>query len=332
MVFLAFPITGAISLGVDTLIGSALLVETVFLAAIYLCIWSLNDPAPDTAVARPAFVACTVGILLVVVAMILTSHAAHATGGSHMVSYLVAPLALLSPQEVDTARCGRHPRAEWTGHRASYPAHLFPLLTVVLTAVTCMLARLSLDRDHLKDVQAKQDLALSQERERSRISADLHDILGQTLTGITVKADLAGRLLDAGRFEDARAQLDKVTEMSRLALSDVRQVVAANRTLLPDTEIESARKILAAAGIRMAVVRQGEPAPGTPATLVAHVIRGGCTNALKRSHPTRVVITLRDDGVKVENNGAPARGTPALLLRKAPGWPVCRKGYRDVAI
>ena len=57
--------------------------------------------------------------------------------------------------------------------------------------------------------------------ERNRFARDLHDILGHSLTVITVKAELAGRLLDVDPAR-ARAELADLERLARDALADVR--------------------------------------------------------------------------------------------------------------
>src|SRR3954471_15952077 len=73
------------------------------------------------------------------------------------------------------------------------------------------------------------ELAVSQERER--VGRDVHDILGHSLTVITVKTELAGRLLEASGDGDtrARAELADAERLAREALADVRATVSGMR-------------------------------------------------------------------------------------------------------
>lgn len=308
MVFLAFPVQGALSLGLGVPKARLLLAETIALGLVYVATWIFNDSAPADASGARRFLGFITVLVALQVAMGVTVDGAGGTGAVYMLCYALSPLAILSPPGWMLPATGLG-LSLGIVESLIWPAEgPFPMVILTMTTIVCVLARLAMDRGRQKDVENAQNLALSRERERTRMSADLHDILGQTLTGITVKADLAGRLLDAGRLEEARVQIDDLTEMSRAALADVRDVVAANRMLLPETEIDSARAVLTAAGIRLEVVREGEPAPGTPSTFVAHVIREGCTNAYRHSAPTRVTVVLRGDGVSVVNDGAGLRG------------------------
>ena len=76
--------------------------------------------------------------------------------------------------------------------------------------------------------------------ERNRFARDLHDILGHSLTVITVKAELANRLLDVDP-ERARAELADLERLSRDALADVRRAVEGYRDLTLPGELARAR-------------------------------------------------------------------------------------------
>ena len=80
------------------------------------------------------------------------------------------------------------------------------------------------------------------------MARDLHDILGHSLTVITIKAELANRLLDVD-IERARNELDDLERLSRDALADVRSAVEGFRGISLPVEIARAREALRAAGI-----------------------------------------------------------------------------------
>ncbi|MGO3796867.1 MAG: sensor histidine kinase, partial [Pauljensenia sp.] len=253
-------------------------------------------------------------------------------GSAYLLSYFAASWTLLAPRRLvlpGNAVILSFGAALVALTSSPWSDLFLATLSPLLTAAICFIARSSIDYDRRTSVEHRQALALSQERERTRISADLHDILGHTLTGITVKADLTGRLLDAGRIEEARAQLDDLTDLAREALGDVRSVVSANRILTPTAEIDSARTLLTSAGVTLEVDQQGEPAPGAPATLVAHTIREACTNALLHAEPALVRLTVHEDGVEIRNDGYSRRvshstagggtGLSGLRERLGPG-------------
>ncbi|MFD5565116.1 sensor histidine kinase [Kitasatospora griseola] len=161
--------------------------------------------------------------------------------------------------------------------------------------------------------------AMAVERERQRFARDLHDLLGYSLSTITVKCELTSALVRV-RPEQALSELTDVLAISRQALADVRTVARGYREMSLLTEIESARGVLAAGGIR-AQVDVSAPAPsGEANTVLATVLRESVTNLLRHSKAEvcRIEFTtegpnlrllVANDGVHTERIGTRERGT-----------------------
>src|ERR1039457_5643540 len=97
--------------------------------------------------------------------------------------------------------------------------------------------------------QAQAELAsLAAENERFRIARDLHDLLGHSLTTITVKAGLAARL---GVAEHARAiqEMTEVEALARRTIGDVPATASSYRDMTLAGELANGRQLLRAAGI-----------------------------------------------------------------------------------
>ena len=94
------------------------------------------------------------------------------------------------------------------------------------------------------------------------MARDLHDILGHSLTVITVKAELAGRLAERRGADRARAEIADVERLAREALADVRATVGGMREVTLAGELAGARTALEAAGHRRrAAVRRVDDVP-----------------------------------------------------------------------
>ena len=165
------------------------------------------------------------------------------------------------------------------------------------------MARWGMERSARERLRRQDAIQRAKAAERARLSTDLHDILGHSLTGITMVSELAARLLEAGRVEEAREQLRAVTAQSNEALADVRRIVAATRALSPVEELEEARALLEVARIDADITNEGEPPSGPRSAAAAHVIREGVTNAILHAHPSWVRIRLSPGGVTVANDG-----------------------------
>lgn len=165
------------------------------------------------------------------------------------------------------------------------------------------------------DVERKnQELAVAHEEvralattaERERISRDLHDLLGHTLTLVAVKAELAARLVSRDA-EAAEREMQAVAAAAREALSEVRTAVVGMKGASLAFELDKARQALAAANVTAeisALTTDGHP--GQEAVL-AMALREGVTNVIRHSSATRceirlapsaseLVLSISDDG------------------------------------
>lgn len=84
--------------------------------------------------------------------------------------------------------------------------------------------------------------------ERQRIARDLHDILGQKLSLIGLKSDLAYKLIDRDTAA-AKNEIDDIRQTARHALSEVREIVSKMRGTRLEDEIIRVKQILKAAEI-----------------------------------------------------------------------------------
>jgi two-component system, NarL family, sensor histidine kinase DesK len=146
------------------------------------------------------------------------------------------------------------------------------------------------------------ELAIAQER--LRVSRDLHDLVGQSLSAVSLRGDLALRLLD-GDPGAAHAEISTLTATARNALHDVLTVTREGSRVDLRTEMDGARALLTAAGIDCAVsldcVDSEEFGAGAR-TVFAWALREGITNVLRHSDATTCSITG-----SCGNHGGPAR-------------------------
>jgi two-component system sensor histidine kinase DesK len=135
--------------------------------------------------------------------------------------------------------------------------------------------------------------------ERERISRDLHDLLGQTLTGIVVRSQLAQRLATADP-EAGKAEMAAVEQAAREALTEVRATVSGWRQVDVGAELVVARDALGAAGVELVVERDPDLVLTPSAeTALALALREGATNVVRHAQARRCTIALRGAGDQV---------------------------------
>jgi two-component system sensor histidine kinase DesK len=144
-------------------------------------------------------------------------------------------------------------------------------------------------------------------RERLRISRDLHDLLGHSLSAISLKGDLARRLLPSN-VNAARAEIEGLTKVARDALRDVRAITRDKHALSLRTETDAAAALLGAAGIDARIEVDLPDLARPTEEVLAWAVREGITNVLRHSQATTCSVTAarRDGMVRLEivNDGA----------------------------
>jgi two-component system sensor histidine kinase DesK len=152
---------------------------------------------------------------------------------------------------------------------------------------------------------------LAQVAERERIARDLHDLLGHTLSTITLKSALAARIAERDPPR-AAAEMREVERISRQATQEVRAAVSGYRTRSLRDELDNARTVLQAAGVAFAV--HGEVPALSPLEegVLALALREAVTNVVRHAgaHRCKVSFALDDEGLRLEvvDDGRGAHG------------------------
>ncbi|MFB6367687.1 sensor histidine kinase [Paenibacillus elgii] len=144
--------------------------------------------------------------------------------------------------------------------------------------------------------------------ERQRIARDLHDTLGQKLSLIGLKSDLAGKLIGKNPSR-AQAELNDIHQTARSALKEVREMVTQMRGTRLEDEVFRVKQMLKAAQIDF--VLEGSPKLTNTSLLNENVVsmcmKEAVTNTVKHSGAstcriaitpsrTELVVRVRDDG------------------------------------
>ncbi|MEV0379649.1 histidine kinase [Nonomuraea sp. NPDC050643] len=189
----------------------------------------------------------------------------------------------------------------------------FYVVTVPTTgALIYALVRLVRVADDLE--QARTELAdAAVLKERLRISRDLHDGLGRSLTAIALKGDLATRLIERDPGQ-ARTEMGEVVQVAREAAQDVRQVARGYRAMSLAGEVDRAVALLESSGVGVQAHLADVALPGRSEEALAWAVREAVTNVLRHSRATTCTITtsLHAGALRLEvaNDGAPPEPGP----------------------
>lgn len=127
--------------------------------------------------------------------------------------------------------------------------------------------------------------------ERERIGRDLHDLLGHTLSLITLKSELANRLFDRDPVA-ARREIADVERVARDALAQVRRAVTGIRAAGFAAELASAKLLLESNGVRLDYALADVALPAEVETALAMTVREAVTNIQRHAQATRANVAL----------------------------------------
>ncbi len=148
--------------------------------------------------------------------------------------------------------------------------------------------------------RVQEQLAITAERDR--VARDVHDVLGHSLTVVTVKAQLAERLVDADP-ERAKAELAEVQLLARQALAEIRTTVRGLRSTALEDELLAAADALDAAGISASLPEDPDVLDPRHRTVAAWAVREAVTNVVRHSGARRCEVDVAADRLSVRDDG-----------------------------
>jgi two-component system, NarL family, sensor histidine kinase DesK len=160
---------------------------------------------------------------------------------------------------------------------------------------------------------------LAKVAERERIARDLHDVLGHTLSVITLKSELAGKLMDR---DPARAgkEIREVSDISRQALTDVRDAIRGYRAKGLSAELAQAKATLETAGLTVQCdAATTVKLPAMQESVLSLAVREGVTNVVRHAHARTCRLRIEQHNgtcrLEIQDDGEGSSGEEGNGLR-----------------
>lgn len=170
---------------------------------------------------------------------------------------------------------------------------------------------------------------LVKREERQRIARDLHDTLGHTLSLITLKSQLVEKLI-VKNPERASTEAKEITQTSRTALKQLRELISDMRMITVEEELEQIKAILQAATIELEIKQETSASSLSPIeqNILGMCLREAVTNVVKHSKATRctvsvlesqgeLILTVEDNGIGLADQNHDGNGIRGMKERIA---------------
>ena len=293
LVFLVYPVRAVLTSGptparVSLALGGATLFAGVFLWLMWTQepLWSSSVEPPEihrrrATVAFLALLAISLNLVLGSEWRVLFFHVNVAAGIMLLTGEAYVAIAGLAAV---TFALGTASGMAWL----ALPTAVIGLWATAFVRQVAAVAELRSTREELARMAVNE--------ERLRFARDLHDLLGHSLSLITLKSELAGRLLP-DEPEKARAEVHDIEEVARQALCEVREAVSGYRSPSLEVELAGASEMLGAAGIGCQIENEAGVLPNAIDGVLAWAVREGTTNVIRHSRAKNCrIVVARNAG------------------------------------
>ena len=164
------------------------------------------------------------------------------------------------------------------------------VFTALIGAVNVRTAEMARTNEALRLARDEVE-KLAKLAERERISRDMHDVLGHTLTAIALKSELAEKLIDTDVVRAAQ-EIRDVARITRESLGELRAAIAGYRAAGIEAELGRARSALESAGLHVECEVESVSLTSEQEGVLALAVREGVTNVIRHAKGART-CTLR---------------------------------------
>lgn len=216
-------------------------------------------------------------------------------------------------------------------------------LTALLASLAMFGFRRATERNRALHKTQEEVAALAAAQERDRISRDMHDVLGHSLTVVSVKAELATRLLRTGTEDNGTSvpttatsragdEVAEIQALVRSTLADMRGMVTDERQVTLAGELAAARSAFDAAGIDADLPGTVDEVAGGHREVFAWALREGTTNVLRHAAARRVAVTLARGTLLIDDDGRGPGPQGQVTRAEGNGLPGLAERARSVGL
>jgi two-component system sensor histidine kinase DesK len=194
--------------------------------------------------------------------------------------------------------------AWWIG----YPQALLVIMpvTVFVICIIVTVEQIHQEKDAALSLSHDEVRRLAATAERERIGRDLHDLLGHTLSLITLKLELSRKLFDRD-VAAARREVEEAEKVARHALAEVRCAVTGIRATDLAAELASARLLLESSRVHLDYGELPADLPGDIERGLSLVLREAVTNIARHADASQARIELARERnsvcLRISDNG-----------------------------
>lgn len=297
LVFLLFPISNVLSAPVSDGLKALGLTGIGLFAVLYVISWIYEVPFPRRSTLVNALFWC----LILLLPLALVAPAARLTT-TFIAPFFVAVCAFRLSMKGAIIAAAVVALITITPWLILYPPRewFWPLVGILPAFMLLLVSRWVMERSMVRE-ELQRELKLAQQRES--VGRDVHDILGHSLTVVSMKVQLAKRLMVTDP-ERAAQELDDVLVLTRDSLTDVRSTVGKLREPELSVQLVQARAALRSAGITPHL-------PSTVPTITppwratfAWILREAVTNVVRHSAASSCWVTLTSTTLTITDDGA----------------------------
>jgi two-component system sensor histidine kinase DesK len=191
------------------------------------------------------------------------------------------------------------------------------LVLIVMTGFGTISRETLYDRNRALLAAQEEVRRLAGTAERERITRDLHDVVGRTLTLVALKADLAEKLIARDQAASA-AEMRSIAAAAREGVAEVRNALSGITDGSLGREAAASREALAAAGVEVTVRGDPEAVDADAGAVLAMTLREAVTNVIRHARATRCVVEIKAEAatarLSVTDDGGGGSFTEGLGL------------------